>query len=199
MGNSSYQQPWQFDFEGQFLGFDGYTGDKLKYLCLSFLNKTVQIKLTKDLRHFARFNLSLGEQIRVSGIGKLDRDSGDIKLKAEQIVPISESLNYSPEQTCEQISDRAPIDVEVPSIQTKVRTILICQKSGCLKHGGKKLYLAIENALRDRGLLGQVAIKSTGCLKRCSSGSPNIVFMPGKKHCSGVKPGEIPALLEKHL
>jgi (2Fe-2S) ferredoxin len=198
MGNSNYQKPWQFDFEGQFLGFDGYADDKLKYLRLSFLNETVQIKLTKDLRHFARFNLSLGEQIRVSGIGKLDRDSGDIKLKAQQIVPV-ECLNCSSDQTVEQLPVRELIDVKVPTVPTKARSILICQKSGCLKHGGKKLYLSIENALRDRGLLGQVEIETTGCLKRCSSGSPNIMFMPGKKHCSGVKLSEIPTLLEKHL
>jgi hypothetical protein len=36
MGDSNYPQPWQFNFEGQFLGFDGCTGDKLKYLRLSF-------------------------------------------------------------------------------------------------------------------------------------------------------------------
>jgi (2Fe-2S) ferredoxin len=198
MDNSSYQEHWQFDFEGQFLGFDGYADDRLKYLRLSFLNETVQIKLTKDLRHFARFNLNLGEQIRVSGIGKLDRDSGDIKLKAQQIVPV-ECLNCASEQPVEQLPMRELIDVKVSTVPTKTRTILICQKSGCVKHGGKKLYLAIENALRDRGLLGQIAIESTGCLKRCSSGSPNIMFMPGKKHCSGVKLSEIPNLLEKHL
>jgi (2Fe-2S) ferredoxin len=198
MGNSNDLQPWQFEFEGQFLGFDGYAGDKLKYLRLSFLNETVQVKLTKDLRHFARFNLSVGERIRVSGMGKLDPESGDIKLKAQQIVP-TDCLNCPSAETVEQISVQAPTESEIPTISTKVRTILVCHKSGCLKHGGKKLYHAIESALRDRGLLGKIAIEPTGCLKRCSAGSPNLMFMPGKKHCSGVKFGDIPTLLEKHL
>jgi NADH:ubiquinone oxidoreductase subunit E len=72
--------------------------------------------------------------------------------------------------------------------------LLMCQKSGCQKKGGKKHRQAIETLLRDRNLLDQVVIQETGCLGKCSL-APNLVLMPGKRRVSGMSPNAIVALL----
>lgn len=72
---------------------------------------------------------------------------------------------------------------------------MICQKSGCLKKGGKRQRQAIENLLRDRGLHDSVTLQETGCLGKCSM-APNVVLMPGKKRLSGMKPEAIAEMLE---
>lgn len=71
----------------------------------------------------------------------------------------------------------------------------MCQKSGYLKRGGKRLCQELEATLCDRGLQDQVKIERTGCLKRCSQ-APNLVLMPGKTRLSGMHPDAIATLIE---
>ncbi|MFN5895665.1 MAG: (2Fe-2S) ferredoxin domain-containing protein, partial [Dolichospermum sp.] len=79
----------------------------------------------------------------------------------------------------------------------KVQTILVCQKSDCMKRGGKALCQALESELTNYGLENSVAIKGTGCMKNCKAG-PNLV-MPDKTRYSKVKAEQVADLIDKHF
>ncbi|MCV3212277.1 (2Fe-2S) ferredoxin domain-containing protein [Plectonema radiosum NIES-515] len=76
-------------------------------------------------------------------------------------------------------------------------TILVCQKSDCMKRGGTGVCRALESALSDRSLSNEVTIKGTGCMKNCKAG-PNLV-MPDKTRYSRIQEKQVPALLDKHF
>lgn len=203
MGHSGYQQWWAFNFEGQFLEFGGYKAGKPKYLHLRFQAENVPIKLPKELRTSLRLILQPGDPIRVSGIGKLDRHTGELKLKAYQVNPLAFNTTQPPQLTAASTAASSPLPVPestLPSVaveftQPKVK-ILVCQKSGCMKRGGRTLLQSLEAALRERNLQNQVIIERTGCLKRCSS-APNCLIMPGKRYFSQVQPEAIAAFVEE--
>jgi len=79
----------------------------------------------------------------------------------------------------------------------KTQTILVCQKSDCMKRGGKALCQALESELINNGLENSVTIKGTGCMKNCKAG-PNLV-MPDKTRYSKIKPAQVPVLIDKHF
>jgi (2Fe-2S) ferredoxin len=54
----------------------------------------------------------------------------------------------------------------------------------------------LRRELGDRQIAEQVAIRETGCMKKCKAG-PNLV-MPDKTRHSRVRAKDIPALLDKH-
>ncbi|WP_414543224.1 (2Fe-2S) ferredoxin domain-containing protein [Nostoc sp. CCY0012] len=169
----------ELKLEGQFLGFVGDKPGKCKYLQLAISSGNVQVKLPKELRRPLSLTLMPGDLISVCGISKLNPHTGEIKLKAHQIT----SLDGCPNQ-------------KLPS-QPHAK-IMVCQKSGCLKRGGKGLLSDLEKTLCDRGLLDKVKIEHTGCQKRCSS-APNCVLELGKKKYKKMHPDAIASLLENHL
>jgi len=169
----------ELNLEGQFLGFAGIKSGKAKYLQLAIPSGNLYIKLPKDLRGSLQCSLIPGEQIRVCGVSKVNTHSGKIKIKAHQVTPI----------------DACPNHELLPQPQAK---IMVCQKSGCVKKGGKGLLSELEKTLCDRGLLDKVKIEHTGCQKRCSS-APNCVLMLGKKKYKKLHPEAIASLLENHL
>ncbi|MCU0543601.1 MAG: NAD(P)H-dependent oxidoreductase subunit E [Oscillatoriaceae cyanobacterium Prado104] len=73
--------------------------------------------------------------------------------------------------------------------------VLVCQKSGCLKRGGKKLCEDLDRTICDRQWENYVTIERTGCLKRCSS-APNLVIMPGKQRHKEVRPKTLPQITD---
>jgi len=168
----------ELNLEGQFLGFVGDAG-KFKYLRLGIPSGDVEVKLPKELRNSLGLSLVQGEQIRVNGISKLNPHTGEIKFKAHQVKPTGVCQNHN------------------LTTQTKAK-IMVCQKSGCLKRGGKGLLSELEKTLCDRGLLDKVTIEHTGCQKRCSS-APNCVVRIGKKHYNKIHPDAIASLLENHF
>ncbi len=169
----------ELNLEGQFLGFIGDKPGKSKYLQLAIPSGNVQIKLPKELRRPLGLSLVPGEPISVCGISKLNPHTGEIKFKAYRVTPVA---------TC-------PIQ-DLPA-QPEAK-ILVCQKSGCVKRGGKGFLSELEKTLSDRGLLDKVTIEQTGCQKRCSS-APNCVLQVGKKKYKKVRPEAIASLLETHL
>lgn len=179
MSHFHSSQRLEFNLEGQFLGFCESDG-KLKYLRLQLATEEVRIKIPKELRFFVRVACHSGDKMRVSGVGKFDRATGDINLKARQIFPAQNLSNPS-----------APLNQSIQPIPKKSKIkVLICQKSKCLRHGGKGLYKTLEGTLRDRNLLNQVSIEQTGCLGKCSS-APNLMVMPGKHHFSKFCPATL--------
>lgn len=182
MDKLKHKQGFEFRIQGRFLGFVSDEFGKLKYLRLAVETGELKIKTTKESRPFLMRVLKPNDQIVVAGTKKLDKHTGQIKLKADQVnkLPLDSEQFIS---HCQMLP------------QERKAKIMVCQKSGCLKRGGKKLLSSLETALCDRGLQNQVTIERTGCLKRCSQ-APNMVLMPGKTRLSGMSPDAIAALLE---
>lgn len=174
-----------FSLEGRFLGFEFEDGHKLKYLRLATSEGELTIKLAKHLRVSFELRLIPGDWLEVVGEKKLDSKTGELKLKAERVIPATASQDQ--------------ISVKALAKPAKTKTsILVCQKSDCMKRGGRAVCQALEAALCDRGIEGQVTIKATGCLKQCKSG-PNLIVMPDKTHYSRIQAAQIPALIDKHF
>lgn len=189
MGN--VRQTSEFTLSGKFLGYEFKDGYKIKRLKLATIEGEYSIKMTKEARLSLRQTLLPGDLIQVGGCVKLDRDNGILKLKAYWIQPLrSEApIVVSPPQPS--------VSAPQPSVPAKKSTILVCQKSGCMKRGGKEVCKALESALSDRGLVDEVNIKGTGCMKACGKG-PNVV-MPGKVRYTKISAKDIPAIVDEHF
>lgn len=171
-----------FSMEGRFLGFEE-EDNKPKKLILATSQGECKIKLAKSLRYSFQLRLIPGDWVQVSGETQFDSKTCKQKLKAQQIIPSTIS--------------QEPTVLSAPA-EPGEASILVCQKSGCMKRGGKEACQAMQAALKIRGLSEQVSIKGTGCLKDCKAG-PNIVMMPDKKRYTKVQATQIPALIDKHF
>lgn len=194
MGKSKYGQS-EFSLEGRFLGFE-MEGYKFKRIRVATPEGEVCIKLSKESRAsvVASFIaegkvLTQGDWIRITGEQKLDSKTGLPKLKAYAIYPAvpGEAAPVAP-----------PKAAPAPAKATGKATILVCQKSDCMKRGGRALCQMLESELSDRGLTDQVTIKGTGCMKHCKAG-PNMVIMPDKTRYSRIHPETVSAILDEHF
>lgn len=134
--------------------------------------------------------------VEVGEVRRFDATSEPAKLSAKLNSKLSAKLNSKQNRQYSGLEPPTPIALAKPA--KKKATILVCQKSDCRKRGGKAICPIIEEHLRDRGLQDEVAIKATGCMKRCKAG-PNIVVMPDKTRYSRIEASEIPELLAKHF
>lgn len=174
----------KFQLEGEFVGFVKKSGRK--HLRLAVGDRQLKIKLAKKLRQgLVVGKLVAGARVRVSLENKLKGKSGKVKLKAVNL--FDAECRNSPPGPC----------TKTPCASHKKGKILICQKSGCLKRGGKKLYKALEKKIRSLGLENQVTIEGTSCQKRCKK-APNMVLMPDKAKYGNIESQELVSLLEKH-
>jgi len=194
MDQLNFQPQGQFCLEGRFLGFIKKSEGKLKYLRMALESGELQVKLPKESRVKLHQILTPGDRIQVCGKKKQKLFTDVPKLKAYQVNKINGCAGEHYGNECFPVVD---IVTNKNSKSSKAK-ILICQKSGCIKRGGKKLYQELEAALGDRGLQDQVIIQSTGCLKCCAS-APNVILMPGKVRCSKMPPQEIADMLAKQL
>ncbi|MBW4560201.1 MAG: (2Fe-2S) ferredoxin domain-containing protein [Mojavia pulchra JT2-VF2] len=195
MSESHTTEVSQFCLEGRFLDFVIKDGYKLKGLLIGTNDGEFYVKLAKNLRFAFDLRLPPGTWLQIVGQKKHEVESGKVTLKAERV------MAASPEVGRVQAITQSK---EVPSINnTKAKApkakaaILVCQKSDCMKRGGKGLCQALEAALSDRGLEDQVTIKGTGCMKNCKAG-PNLI-MPDKTRYSRIQATQVPALMDKHF
>lgn len=184
MSKFKSKQISEFSLEGRFLGFVFEDGYKLKYLRMATSEGECCIKLCKQLRADFELRLIPGDWLQVVGEKKLDKKTGLLKLKAERVVPAATSYTET------------ALPVKATPVKSKAN-ILVCQKSDCMKRGGKAVCQAIDAALSAHRLEDQVAIIGTGCMKNCKAG-PNLV-MPDKTRYSRIQAVQIPALMDKHL
>lgn len=197
---SGHSPRMEFNFEGQFLGFVRHEG-KLKYLRLRVSSEEMQIKIPKEVRVAVGLSLQPGEAIRVVGTSKLDRHMPGLKLKATQIIPLTGQ--YPPIVPMISADSESSLMHESkikPKTKSKLK-VLVCQKSGCLKKGGKGLCEALDQILCERNLNQHVTIERTGCVKRCSA-APNVVIMPGNQRYTEVRHRSLPQIADaiaKHL
>ncbi|MGV0026009.1 (2Fe-2S) ferredoxin domain-containing protein [Phormidesmis priestleyi] len=180
MGKSKKSQSG-FSLEGRFLGYIVEDGYKIKQLRLATADGECFIKLSKEARAKLGQVLVPGDWVKVEGTKKVDSETELVKLKAYSVVPIVPTTSIKP---------------DIRPSKSK-QSILVCQKSGCMKRGGKAVCQALEMALSDRGLDDQVTIKGTGCMKNCGQG-PNVI-MPGKARYCKINAKEIPGLVDKHF
>ncbi|MFN9405396.1 MAG: (2Fe-2S) ferredoxin domain-containing protein [Dolichospermum sp.] len=178
-------QVTEFCFEGRFLDFVIKDGYKLKGLLLWTSEGECYIKLAKHLRSAFDLRLPQGTWLQVVGTKQYNAKKDQVTLVAERVMAASADMGTV---TAQNLAKTKP---------DKVQTILVCQKSDCMKRGGKALCQALESELTNYGLENSVAIKGTGCMKNCKAG-PNLV-MPDKTRYSKVKAEQVADLIDKHF
>ncbi|HEY9656209.1 MAG TPA: (2Fe-2S) ferredoxin domain-containing protein [Crinalium sp.] len=172
--------------EGRFLSLLVKDG-KPKYLQLMTADGEYCIKLAKEIRASVSATLPPGAWIQVWGekkSGYKGYKTDATKLKAFRISTVAPG----------QAEPVPPVKAERPASAT----ILVCQKSDCLKRGGKAVCHALEAALSDRNLTDQVTLRGTGCMKQCKAG-PHVVFMPEKARYSRVAARDVAALVDEQF
>jgi (2Fe-2S) ferredoxin len=190
MSESYNTEITEFCLEGRFLDFVIKDGYQLKGLLLATAEGECYVKLAKNLRAAFDLRLPRGTWLQAVGTKKYDWKTGKVTLKAERVMAARAEKGKI---------DNTNKTVEVPSInnsKTKA-TILVCQKSDCMKRGGKEVCQALADVLNDRSLENQVTIKGTGCMKNCKAG-PNVV-MPDKTRYTRIQAAQVPAIIEKHI
>ena len=201
MSKSRKTEVSEFCLEGTFRHLVIKDRYKLKGLVLATDEGEVYIKLAKRLRIAFDWRLAVGTQLQIRGTKKHYLKTGEIKLKAEQIrAARSRSQTNGAVQRGESSTSPLVSTAELtnkPAEKAKKATILVCQKSDCMKRGGKALCQALTTEISDRGLEGEVKIKATGCMKKCKAG-PNLV-MPDKTRYSRIQAGQVSALMDKHF
>jgi (2Fe-2S) ferredoxin len=200
MGISTSLEVTEFCLEGRFLEFVIKDGYKLKGLIIGTVDGECYIKLAKHLRVAFDLNLPKGTWLQVVGTKKSDSKKGEEILKAERIMAarleVGAGTLQSSDTTKQLQGTSTKNHPQDKSTQTKA-TILVCQKSDCMKRGGKALCQALEGELRNNGLEDNVTIKGTGCMKNCKAG-PNLV-MPDKTRYSRIQAAQVPDLIDKHF
>ncbi len=186
--SKKYQQISPFILEGRFLGFEIEDGFKIKRLNLATAEGEYCIKLAKEAKASVRGVLTPGDWLTITGEKRINLETDEVKYKAYLIQQTSPAQGVA-------------ASVSVPATPAKAKpqaTILVCQKSDCMKRGGKAVCQALQAELHDRGLHDQVTIKMTGCMKQCKE-APNLVVMPGKTRYSRIQAADVPALLDQHF
>ncbi len=175
----------EFCFEGRFLDFVIKDGYKLKGLLLGTSEGECYIKLAKHLRSAFDLRLAKGTWLQVVGTKLYNAKKDQVTLVAERVMAASSNMGTVAAQ------------IPVKTKPAKTQTILVCQKSDCMKRGGKTLCQALESELINNGLEDSVTIKGTGCMKNCKAG-PNLV-MPDKTRYSKIQAVQVPALIDRHF
>ncbi|TAF06346.1 MAG: (2Fe-2S) ferredoxin domain-containing protein [Nostocales cyanobacterium] len=178
----------EFCLEGRFLDFVIKDGYKLKGLLLATADGECYVKLAKHLRVAFDLRLPRGTWLQVIGIKKYDSKKDQVTVKAERVMAASSQM---------EIVSPSPSSNKPQAKPGKTQTILMCQKSDCMKRGGKAVCQVLESELCDRDLQDTVNIKGTGCMKNCKAG-PNLV-MPDKTRYTKVQPAQVSILVDKHF
>jgi (2Fe-2S) ferredoxin len=186
MSNINSNEVSEFCLEGRFLEFVIKDGYKLKGLMIGTSEGECYVKLAKHLRIAFDLRLPPGTWLQMVGFKRYDSETGEVKFKAERVM--ASRGNGEIKETSDVVVDTKP---------AKKAVILMCQKSDCMKRGGKALCQALEKELDSNNLSGQVIIKGTGCMKNCKAG-PHLV-MPDKTRYSRIDATQIPALVQKHF
>ena len=179
-----------YQIEGEFLGFIPQPGGELKYIQVQVGERIISIKLAKELRPTLVRKLVEGDRLSVflqqtgSGLGS------KLKLKSARV----ERLGTGDESL---VSESASVSSTSKPAKNQKGKILLCRKSSCSKRGGKQLYRALTETLKQLGLQDRVTIELTGCQKQCKK-APSLILMPGQVKHAYVNPNDLASLLETH-
>jgi (2Fe-2S) ferredoxin len=86
------------------------------------------------------------------------------------------------------------------------RHVFVCEnrrpegspKGSCAACGGVEVRAALKDELRRRGLSELVRANGAGCLDACAHGAAMVVYPDGAWY-GGVKPEDVPEIVERHL
>jgi (2Fe-2S) ferredoxin len=85
------------------------------------------------------------------------------------------------------------------------RMIFVCTNAAhdgdrpvCAAGCSEDILKALKEEVKKRGLKGKVRALKSGCMDLCEKGPNVMVFPEGTLH-SGVKPEDVPALIQKYL
>ena len=186
-----------YKIEGEFLGFIPKPGGKLKYIQVRVGERTIPIKLAKELRKTLGQELAKGDRLSIfleqKGLGRISK----LKLKSDRLEKLSSTSNQVVQSTSDSFSLSSSFSSSVSDSKTKKGKILVCRKSSCSKRGGKKLYSALVETLQQLNLQDRVSIELTGCQKQCKK-APSLILMPGKVKHAYVHPHDLANLLKAH-
>jgi (2Fe-2S) ferredoxin len=73
------------------------------------------------------------------------------------------------------------------------KCVRVCQNRACRKQGAAKVLAAFEAQL-----VSGVTVSGCGCLGQCGNG-PIVLVLPERIWYCGVRPNEVPLLVEQHL
>jgi (2Fe-2S) ferredoxin len=188
-----------FNLDGICRGFLGEEKRKPKSLLLEVDGECLAIKLPKELRPNIQQWLQVGDRVRCVGRSHIDHKAGVIKLKAYQVFSLAPGAEATASTTVSDLTSPEVVgSPATPSPKRKQGKIIVCQKSGCQKRGGRQMIAALEQVLQQHQLQDQVEIRYTGCQKRCSK-APTLTIMPGKHCYDRLNPNHLSALIEEHF
>ena len=185
----------EFCLEGRLIDFVIKDGYKVKGLLLGTSEGECYVKLAKHLRMAFDLRLAPGTWLQVVGYKKHDIKKDKVTLKAERVMAARSDMGIV--ATATPVEESSAMKTNKAKSAKNKHTILVCQKSDCMKRGGKAVCQALEAALSHRGLEDQVTIKGTGCMKNCKAG-PNVV-MPDKTRYSRIPCKQVPVIMDKHF
>lgn len=177
-------QPVTHKVQGTFLGFLPKPGSEFKSMKLQVGERIIPVKLAKDIQGMVGENLVEGDRVIVHLEGSGFGLNSKLKLKTDRVEKLDPSNDSS--------------IFESASASSQEGKILLCYNSSCIKRGGKRLYSALTETLRQLDLQDQVRIEMTGCQKQCKK-APSFILMPGNVTHNYVHPEELPSLLEAHF
>ncbi|HYW19604.1 MAG TPA: (2Fe-2S) ferredoxin domain-containing protein [Nodularia sp. (in: cyanobacteria)] len=185
----------EFCLEGMLIDFVIKDGYKVKGLLLGTSDGECYVKLAKHLRMAFDLRLAPGTWLQVVGYKKHDIKKDKVTLKAERVMAARSEIGSV--ATATPVQEPPAMNANKAKSAKNKHTILVCQKSDCMKRGGKAVCQALEAALSNRGLEDKVTIKGTGCMKNCKAG-PNVV-MPDKTRYSRIPCTQVPVIMDKHF
>ena len=181
----------EFTISGKLEDFVVNSKGRVKYLYLSTPEEDYAIAVAKSPTSPLRQQLQPGCYLKVTGMRKykLHQDQLEYKAYRIELLPFPVISPSDPDTTAIQSTTK--------TTKPKVK-VLFCQNSDCWQKGGKVACELLKTELSNEGMIDQVEIKTTGCMKQCKQ-APNIVVMPGRKRYSRVKPQELSALITKQV
>ena len=183
-------RPTTHQIEGEFLEFIFKPGDEYKYIKVRVKERIIPIKLAKELRQPLGQKLLKGDRLSIYLEQKGLESGSKLKLKTDRV----EILGDKNESL---ISESASVALASKPGKNQKGKILLCYKSSCAKRGGKQLYRALTETLKELGLQDRVKIELTGCQKQCKK-APSLTLMPGKAKYAYVNPNELIPLIKAH-
>ncbi|MEM7761477.1 MAG: (2Fe-2S) ferredoxin domain-containing protein [Cyanobacteria bacterium P01_A01_bin.40] len=188
---------------GEFISFIPKPGGKFKYIQVQVKERIIAIKLAKELRENLGQTFSKGDRLAISVEQKAPGRFSPLKLKSDHIMKLENTtINTQVGTSASVLSSISSTDKSHSKLESTTKnvakgTVLICHQSSCSKRGGKKLYDALKEALKELGLQHQVQIKLTGCQKQCKK-APSLILMPGKVKHHYVYPSILTSILKTH-
>lgn len=183
-----------YKIEGEFLGFIPKPGGKLKYIRVQVGERVIPIKLAKELRETLGQELVEGDRLSIFLEPENSGHISKLKLKSDRIErldPRGESLISESRSASSSVSSTSKSEIRDRG------KVLICRKSSCSKRGGKQLYRALIETLKQLGLQERVGIELTDCQKQCKQ-APSLILMPGHVKHAYVHPDNLASLLKAH-